>query len=248
MRDRDKQTQSSVVLDASSVQHLLMDLKDGLAGKVARLSVLASAYEWDVKGPYVGVPGGDVAQEIWREARWSFVHGNYIATVILCQVFAEHLVAATIYGEGEALPNRVKFGAVLKRSVKRGCISEHDAEEIARLMHMRNALSHFRKPFEEGHAMSRVASEKRPLRRLVKDDAVFAIKLGGATSRKVIDASVTREMRFILSDRAVGHSNHRPRPGSTYGSMMRSQRAPSRCRQPKRARVHGARVSRASAG
>ena len=178
MHDQRDEVQSNTLLDAGGVQHLLTDLNDDLAGKAARLSVLVSAYESDVKSTYVGTFGGDVVHEIWREARWSFVHGHYIATVILCQSFAEHLIAGTIYGEGEGLPDRVKFSDVLERSVERRRISERGAAEIMQLMRMRNPLSHFRKPFEGSDAISRVANDKPPLRRLVKDDAEFAIKLG----------------------------------------------------------------------
>ena len=178
MDDQDNPAKPNNVLDVGSVRHLLTDLNDDLAGKVARLSALASAYDSDVRGDWIVTPGGDVVQEIWREARWSFVHGNYIATVVLCQAFVEHLVAAAIYMEGENLPDRVKFSVVLEHSVNSGRVSEYDGAEITRLMHIRNPLSHFRKPFEAGDAMARVASGRRPLRQLVKDDAEFAIRLG----------------------------------------------------------------------
>jgi hypothetical protein len=38
--------------------------------------------------------GGHAAHHAWIEARASFVHGNFAATVFLCQGLVEHLLAA----------------------------------------------------------------------------------------------------------------------------------------------------------
>jgi len=38
------------------------------------------------------LPGGQVAFAAWVEAKSSFVHGNYVATVLLCQSLAEQVL------------------------------------------------------------------------------------------------------------------------------------------------------------
>jgi hypothetical protein len=42
--------------------------------------------------------GGHVTYNAWVEARSSFVHGNYVATVLLCQSLVENLLAAFLHG------------------------------------------------------------------------------------------------------------------------------------------------------
>jgi hypothetical protein len=75
------------------------------------------------------MPGGETTYNAWQEARTSFIHGNYIATVVLCQGMAEHLLAAQLeLGlAGESLPTRVRFEDTLDRCVRRKVISVDDA-------------------------------------------------------------------------------------------------------------------------
>jgi hypothetical protein len=78
-------------------------------------------------------------------ARTSFVHGNFIATVLLCQSLAEHLLAAHLnMFERDRLPGRIAFQETLKRCVAARIISSEDEGDLRHLMGLRNPLSHFR--------------------------------------------------------------------------------------------------------
>ena len=79
----------------------------------------------------------ETAIAAWSEARSCFVHGNFVATVLLCQGLAEQVLAAhlAIGIHGEEIPNRISFpdgclnvrcwsGLAGQCSAQSGCSSE----------------------------------------------------------------------------------------------------------------------------
>lgn len=131
--------------DMDFARMLLADMHDDLKGRVARfrqLNDLSSAL--GSLGSMLA--GGEVAYAAWCEARSSFVHGNFVATVLLSQALAEQTLAAflALGLDGETLPTRIGFRETLKRCRSRDLITERDAADLERLMEMRNPLSHHR--------------------------------------------------------------------------------------------------------
>src|SRR5947209_1013362 len=135
----------SEISDLSLIRHLLADLHDDLPGKIARFRQLV-----DLSGALGSsgtmLFGGEITYAAWREARWSFIHGNFTATVLLCQGLAEHLLASFLYAALliDDLPDRITFADTVRRCQERNVISKQDAIDLRRLMGLRNPLSHFR--------------------------------------------------------------------------------------------------------
>jgi len=168
----------SPIKDVDIFRILLADLHDDLPGKTARyhqLSDLAMAL-----GPAgTMLPGGETALATWMEARSSFVHGNFVATVILCQGLAEHLLAAHLSLEldGKGLPARISFQETLDRSLSREVITSEDAVNLRRLAALRNPLSHYRS-IEDISNLSRRAVDSRQRADVhLLSDATFAISV-----------------------------------------------------------------------
>ena len=92
---------------------------DEISGKVDRLMMLEELYNEELSVSYLATPGGELVQDVSREVRWCFIHANYIASVILCQVFVEHLMASAVYGVGADLPEKVSFRKVIKVAKKK---------------------------------------------------------------------------------------------------------------------------------
>lgn len=167
-----------VVDDVSLLRWLLADLHDDLAGKLARyrqLTDLSSAL-----GPGgTLMPGGETVYHAWLEARSSFVHGNYIATVMLCQGLAENLLAANLeLGlSGELLPNRVRFNDTLDSCLKRDIISKTDAADLRRLMDLRNPLAHYRNINDPQNLSRRALESRSSAEDHLMTDAGFAISM-----------------------------------------------------------------------
>jgi hypothetical protein len=158
-----------------AVRILLSDLHSDLDGKVGRFHQLEDL-STSLGSAGAMLPGGEVTFNAWVEARSSFVHGNFIATVLLCQSLAEHLLAAHLsLWPGDPLPAKIGFQDTLKRSLAYGVISAEDEEDLRRLMNLRNPLSHFRN-INDPSGLGRRAAESmtHPVVHLLTD-ATFAI-------------------------------------------------------------------------
>jgi hypothetical protein len=168
----------SEISDFDLVRHLLADLHDGLSGKIARLRQVVDLC--DALGSTGTVLfGGEVTDAAWREARWSFIHGNFAATVLLCQGLAEHLLGSFLHGALliDDFPKRVSFAETLGRCQECNVISERDAIDLRRLMDLRNPLSHFRDLNDPASLSGRVLATMAPAEEHLRRDASFAIAL-----------------------------------------------------------------------
>lgn len=164
--------------DLDFVRHLLADLHDDLPGKVGRFRMLTDL------GGQMGpsgtmIFGGHAAYHAWVEARSSFVHGNYVATILLCQGLVEHLLAAYLHAGllVDDIPDRIQFADTLRRCRAREVISDEDVTDLRRMMALRNPLSHFRHVDDGSNLDRRSIDESRSADDLLRQDAVFAIGL-----------------------------------------------------------------------
>lgn len=173
-----QQKMFSPLEDVDFFRELLGDLHDDLAGKVARFRQLADLSM--VLGSYGSmIPGGETAHSAWIEARSSFVHGNFVATVMLCQGLAEHMLAAHLAMAlgGDALPERIHFRETLERCLADGVIDGRDAEDLRKLMSLRNPLAHHRGIDDETNLSRRVLDSRVNARDHLLNDATFAISM-----------------------------------------------------------------------
>jgi hypothetical protein len=166
----------SPITELGLTRLLLADLHDDLIGKVARFRQL-SELSMTLGSSGTMLPGGETAYHAWTEARTSFVHGNFIATVMLCQGLAEHVLAAHLAMSlpFEEMPDRISFYETLKRSVARGVIGDTDAADLRRLMALRNPLSHFRSIDDPSSLSRRALDERLEAEEHLRRDATFAI-------------------------------------------------------------------------
>lgn len=174
----DQKALFSPLADVDFFRHLVADLHDDLTGKVARFRQLADLSM--ALGSYGSmIPGGEAAHSAWFEARSSFVHGNFVATVILCQGMAEHMLAAHLAMDIDAkpLPSKIGFADTLRRCAHDGVISEAEAEGLKRLMSLRNPLSHYRGVDDAENIERRAVDSRMPTRAHLLNDATFAISV-----------------------------------------------------------------------
>lgn len=168
----------STVRDVDVFRTLLADLHDDMAGKAARFRQLADLSA-TLGSSGTMMPGGETAFAAWTEARSSFVHGNYVATVLLCQGLAEHILAAhlTLGLDGEELPDRVSFKDTLNRCVSRDVITSRDADDLRRLMNLRNPLTHYRSIDDPSNLSRRILDTRLPAEMHLLNDATFAMSM-----------------------------------------------------------------------
>jgi hypothetical protein len=81
--------------DLDLVRYLLGEMYDDLGGRVARSKYL-SALDSDYGGAEgTMIFGGTPAFLAYQDARGSWIAGNYVATVLVCQALLENLLTAT---------------------------------------------------------------------------------------------------------------------------------------------------------
>ncbi|OZA19879.1 MAG: hypothetical protein B7Y02_00390, partial [Rhodobacterales bacterium 17-64-5] len=100
--------------DLDFMRNLLADLHDDLDGKVSQLHLLSDlSGKMGKRGTMIF--GGPAAHLAWVEARDCFVHGNFVATVLLCQGMVEQLFAAYLHAGllMDEIPERIQFRKTL---------------------------------------------------------------------------------------------------------------------------------------
>ena len=168
----------SDLTDLDFARHLLAEMHDDLYGKISRYRMLTD-FSRDLGPNGTMIFGGQAAHFAWIEARSSFVHGNFAATILLCQGLVEHLLAAWLHGGLliDDIPNRISFRETLRRCRERDVISDLDVTDLQRLMGLRNPLSHFRHVDDAGNLDRRSLDTGQQAADVVRHDAIFAIGL-----------------------------------------------------------------------
>lgn len=153
---------------------LLADLHDGLTERIARYRYLNDISASLGEGGTI-VFGGTAAYASLNEARSSFVHGNFVASILLCQALAENILAGYLHVRMEELPPKVSFNETLKRCQAQGILSQEDADNLKKLAGLRNPLSHFRNIDDPDNLMRRSMTAGTAADDLLSTDAHFAI-------------------------------------------------------------------------
>jgi hypothetical protein len=166
----------SGVTDISMVRFLLEDLHDDLLGKVQRFHYLNDLGERN--GRRTMLFGGELSHNAWVEARSSFVHGNYVATVLLCQSLIENLLAAFLHGGlTNELPPKITFDETIRRCLAARILEDQDVTDLKSLADLRNPLTHFRNVDDARNLDRRSIATGRFTSDILSKDAWFAITL-----------------------------------------------------------------------
>jgi hypothetical protein len=166
----------SSVTDISMMRFLLEDLHDDLLGKVQRFHYLNDLGEQN--GRRTMLFGGQITHNAWVEARSSFVHGNYVATVLLCQTLIENLLAAFLHGGlMNELPSLIKFDETLRRCRVAEILTDQDVIDLKELAALRNPLTHFRNVDDDRNLDRRSIATGRFTSDILSRDAWLAITL-----------------------------------------------------------------------
>ena len=89
----------------------------------------------------------------------------------------DHLGPRVSRLSSQPLPEKIKFPETLRRCLADGVIAESDAEDLRRLMRLRNPLSHYRDINEESSLSRRTLDTLTPAQEHLLNDATLAISV-----------------------------------------------------------------------
>jgi hypothetical protein len=88
--------------------------------------------------------GGVPAMFAINEMKHSFLFGNYLATIVVAQVFVEHTLGASFAMAGDDKTANAGCARLIDESVKRGWLDGAIANRLHELRVMRNPYTHSR--------------------------------------------------------------------------------------------------------
>ena len=154
--------------------------------RLFRLKFLAERTPTEGYWSFDGLAG----KYLFEEARYCFVYGQFLATILLGIAYLETALAASFYASGRNDLQRAPFSELLNEALSDGLISVGEYQEMNRVRNERNAYGHYRRPSHEGRIESRA----------FKGEAFE----GDELPYDIIERDATAVMRLLL--RIVGKS------------------------------------------
>lgn len=136
--------------------------------RVARLDWLAKEMP---KGEHVAFHAGLVGKYLFEEAKYCFVYGQYLATIMLGFSFIERTIAALFYESGRNDLQRASARTLLQEAHGSGWLPDTDFERLNEARERRNPIVHFRPPLEEDTIEYRMISENELAYEVIEADA-----------------------------------------------------------------------------
>jgi len=122
-------------------------------------------------------PGGWLAKQLFEEARYCFVYGQFLASAIMGFAFAERTLAAMFYGSGRNDLEKAKSYVLFREAHEAGWINDHELEAFDKARHLRNKIVHFKKPLRKDSLEFRAVQEERDPYKIIEDDVrhIFSV-------------------------------------------------------------------------
>ena len=120
--------------------------------------------------------GGSTSHQTYLELRLAFIHGLYIATVILSLACVEQELAGRLYARGNNSSARDSLELLLKNAQALGEVSNELYGEIEKMRIIRNAYTHFRPPLHPDGQIARALHTSTAVDELSEPDAIAALK------------------------------------------------------------------------
>lgn len=136
--------------------------------RLSRLEWLTAA---SPAAEYWGFPGGLNARSLFEEARYCFVYGQFIATILLSLAYIELTLAAMFFAAGRNDLERAPLWQLLEVAHGNGLIGDGEYEDLERIRSNRNAYAHFRNPGHQDNLGARSVSENAMPYEVIEQDA-----------------------------------------------------------------------------
>jgi len=141
--------------------------------RLARLNWIAS------KSPdteYWTFPGGLISTYLFEEARYCFVYGQFLATIVLGLSYIEHTLASLLYMSGRRDLARANISTLLKEALNCGWIEQAEFDNLQHARKIRNPITHFRRPGYDDTIEYRTVRENELPYTIIEEDARHVMK------------------------------------------------------------------------
>lgn len=143
--------------------------------RTKRLKLLLEIF--DSSETYLLLFGGDDSATAYRELRLAFVHGLYLATVILTLSVIEQELCGALYARGLDKSARSSLETLLDIALAQNEIDSVLFDRIHELRSIRNAYAHFRPPLHVTGTVRRALQRDADIHALSECEAVDALRL-----------------------------------------------------------------------
>ncbi len=161
------------ISDADPVNWLREEDSKCYEDRLFRLKFLAERTPTEGYWPFDGLAG----KHLFEEARYCFVYGQFLATILLGIAYLETALASSFYASGRNDLQRAPFSELLNEALSVGLISVDEYEEMNRVRNERNSYGHYRRPSHEGRIESRAVKEGELPYDIIERDATSVMRL-----------------------------------------------------------------------
>lgn len=152
-------------------------------GRAHRLSHLLEVVQLPEDGIFFR---GEISRQSFEEVRISYIHGLYLATVLLSLACIEWEVAGRLYEEGWEKAKSARLEELLLKAHESGILSNAELDTFQHLRRMRNSQAHFRPPCKPSSLTRRTVEQNRLSNDVMMTDAQQAVEaLGSFFGRRI---------------------------------------------------------------
>ena len=122
-------------------------------------------------------PGGWLTKQQFEEARYCFVYGQFVASMLVGFAYVERTLAAMFYGAGRNDLQRAMGNELIQEAERVGWLSTGDVAAFQSARALRNPLTHFRTPLHAELPDVRAFQEDRDPYELAESDAKHVLQV-----------------------------------------------------------------------
>jgi len=141
-------------------------------GRLERLKWLIDIFP--IEGVWL-FHAGLLTKYLFEEARYCFVYGQFISTIVLGFSFIEHSLASIFYGSGQDRMERAKTADLIQEAFRQELIDHNEFQMLSKIRKLRNPIVHFRRPGDQESIEYKAVMENEHSYSLLEEDARFVM-------------------------------------------------------------------------
>lgn len=123
---------------------------------------------------------GEESLHSFNEVRLAYIHGLYLATVLLSLSCIEREVAGRLYAMGWEKAKGAKLEELISKAHEQGIISDEESDTFQHLRRVRNSYAHFKPPLHSSSLTGRALDQNTLPDEVLMVDARKAIEALGS--------------------------------------------------------------------